>query len=48
MPLYEIITAEFVGPEVRKNGYMRLILSWIRTCAAEHSGELEARVQVRI
>ena len=40
----DIITAEFVGSEVRKDGYKRLILSWIRTCP----GWLEAQVQVPV
>ena len=32
MPLYDVITTEFVGPEVRKVGLKRLILSCIGTC----------------
>ena len=39
MPPQDIITAEFVGPEVRKDGYKRLILSRIRPCPGWHSGE---------
>ena len=37
MPLQDIITTEFVGPEVRQDGSKRLILSWIHTCAGQHS-----------
>ena len=39
MPPQNKITTEFVGPEVRKDGYQRLILPWILTCPGWLSGE---------
>ena len=32
MPPLDIITREFVGPEIREDNHKRLILSWIDTC----------------
>ena len=34
---------EFVGPEVRKDAYKRLILSWISTCLGYLSGRALVR-----
>ena len=43
MPPYDIITTQFVSPEVGKDNSKRFILSWTRTCSGQLSGRALAR-----
>ena len=40
---WNIVTTQFVSPEVRKDNSERLILSWTRTCPGWLSGRALAR-----
>ena len=43
MPPWNMVTTQFVSPEVRQDNSKRLILSWTRTCPGKLSGRALAR-----
>ena len=43
MAPWDIVTTQFVSPEVRKDNSKRFILSWTRTCSALLNGRALAR-----
>ena len=43
MPPWDIVTTQFVSPEVRKDNFKSFILSWNLTCPGLLSGRALAR-----